>query len=456
MSSWGLRIALPGLAAVALCSATCTPFTPQERCPADVPPRCWNAGTCTCGHFQRKSEALCGGDPCDGVSCGSGRYCQYNYCGGCNYQCKPVPTPAPTTPAPPGSTPRPAPAPTPSPPTCDKYREPERCRADVPPQCYSARDCRCGHFTRESAASCGRNPCDTASCRSGTHCEPNYCGACRYLCRPNPTPTPATPQPPAATPRPPSPTPRPPTSTPRPPTATPTPGAPKTGTCDKYTPWEGTCPTGQCYNTGECECMSGGHVSCKRDPCTLTSAYCSPGTYCLSSYCGGCNYRCVSTAPPPGTCTPYLPALSCGSGRCYNAGECACEASSQHTCTGSSNPCSRSPCAVGYECVLNTCGGCSYECRAAPRCTPYVPTQSCPSGQCYNPAECDCESSTSADCTGSNNPCNRDPCISTHYCLRSSCGGCSYTCRQKPTGCNPPFGSNPGRSCPGTGYCYSV
>ena len=412
----------------------CDEYTVKERCSANIPPHCWNPSVCACGSYPRKNLAVCGVSPCEGVVCSTGTHCEVDYCGGCFYRCEIDST------AVPGAPPTPLPAPTPA---CTPTVPPQSCSAGIPPHCYSAASCDCGSYPRKSESLCGGNPCDTASCGSGRSCVPNYCGGCYHLCVPTtpqpPVPTPqptTTPTPTAAPPVTPIPAPTPPTPpTPTPPQTTPLPPSPKAPGCTPYTQTTLQCPSGQCYSFGTCTCTDGGLFSCKRAPCTLSTAQCDEGYYCEDSYCGGCNHRCVQI---PTSCSPYtLPIAdsSCGAGRCYNPADCECQSVATVSCTGNDDPCRYSTCAVGYTCRAHSCGECSFVCeRTSPGSACALPPQTCTG--CWNPGECDCGIYDLHHCEGSSNPCLTGAC-GTDHCDVNICGGCWPVCTPRDPQCTP-------------------
>eukprot|EP00754_Rhynchopus_humris_P044880 Rhum_TRINITY_DN4451_c0_g1::Rhum_TRINITY_DN4451_c0_g1_i1::g.14451::m.14451 len=448
-----LAVAL--LAAVAAADGVCSPETPPASCPADIPPQCWDAAACTCGRFARWNEATCGGNPCSGVTCSApGTVCVPSYCNGCNHMCRPG-TPAP---------------PTPAPPPCTVYRVPETCTAGVPPHCWAQSVCRCGAYQKKTEAQCGGNPCDGVVCNSGYECVPNYCAGCYYRCAvatPQP-PAPTTlspPQPPVGTSSPHAPpgsTAVPPVGTAAPPLGTAAPQAPAPSKkCDPYTPGPtAPCPSGLCYSAAACSCIDpavGEATVCKTNFCSLPGI-CHEGYYCKDSLgCGECWYQCVRIVP--GECTPYkpVPSRGCRFDECYSSATCRCREVQISSCTGSRDPCAEQPCAVGFRCEPNPCGGCHYNCVdvTPPVCSPYVPQlEECHgAGECYNFGHCQCgEFSRPSYCEDARyNPCVlNNPCNNDFWCKVDNCGGCHASCRPKGPSCAP---TNPVRSC-GSGRCY--
>eukprot|EP01061_Rhynchopus_euleeides_P009735 TRINITY_DN189_c0_g1_i13.p1 TRINITY_DN189_c0_g1~~TRINITY_DN189_c0_g1_i13.p1 ORF type:complete len:215 (+),score=69.12 TRINITY_DN189_c0_g1_i13:1310-1954(+) len=104
---------------------------------------------------------------------------------------------------------------------------------------------------------------------------------------------------------------------------------------------------------------------CLVDPCMTEK--CDTGFTCVSSYCGGCNHRCVrdETKPPAPTPTPKCDdatePLECkNENECYNVAECKCGPYPLVRCL--QNPCNMVKCSSGYVCEDTYCGGCHARC----------------------------------------------------------------------------------------------
>ena len=196
--------------------------------------------------------------PCSVNKCPSDSTCVDDYCGGCKFVCKPKSKPpAPIT------------------------LRPSSHSQDLCPNGLRFVNCRV-------------SPCKVNSCPSNKECVEDYCGGCKFICKPKAVikPAPATPRPNSNS--------------------------------------QDLCPNGLPI------------VNCLVSPCKVNT--CPSNTECVEDYCGGCNFACKPKAATKPTPTPQ----KCPDGKPFTQCKMA--------------PCMTARCTAETTCVNDYCGGCYARC----------------------------------------------------------------------------------------------